>query len=99
MPREAYSYRSDPAVPAFPDDRPIIIFDGKCVFCSVFARFILRHDRTRRFRLLAAQTPIGAALYQHYGPPTADYETNILLANGRAWFKSEASIRIFEGLD
>ena len=42
MPREAYSYRSDPTVPAFPDDRPIIIFDGKCVFCSVFARFILR---------------------------------------------------------
>jgi hypothetical protein len=29
--REAYSYRADAAVPAFPDDKPIIVFDGKCV--------------------------------------------------------------------
>jgi hypothetical protein len=31
--REAHSYRRDPAVPAFPDDRPIIIFDGYCALC------------------------------------------------------------------
>ena len=42
--REPFSYRSDPAVPKFPDDRPIIIFDGHCVMCSGFARFVLRHD-------------------------------------------------------
>lgn len=40
--REPYSYRGDPAVPPFPDDRPIIIFDGKCVLCSRFAQFIMR---------------------------------------------------------
>jgi predicted DCC family thiol-disulfide oxidoreductase YuxK len=65
--REAYSYRSDPSVPSFPDEKPIIIFDGKCVMCSAFARFVIRHDGRRRFRLLAAQTPIGAALYAHFG--------------------------------
>jgi predicted DCC family thiol-disulfide oxidoreductase YuxK len=26
-----YSYRSDPRVPPFPDDRPIFIFDAQCV--------------------------------------------------------------------
>ena len=31
---EPYSYRADAAVPAFPDDKPIIVFDGKCVLCS-----------------------------------------------------------------
>jgi hypothetical protein len=35
-----FSYRSDPAVPSFPDDRPIIIFYGHCVLCSRFARFL-----------------------------------------------------------
>ena len=93
-----FSYRDDPAVPAFADDHPIIIFDGKCVLCSRFARFILRHDHARRFRLLAAQTPLGTALYRHFGLPTDRYETNILLADGRAWLKSESSIRIFEQL-
>jgi predicted DCC family thiol-disulfide oxidoreductase YuxK len=94
----AYSYRRDPAVPAFPDDRPIVIFDGNCVLCSAFAQFILRVDRRRRFRLMAAQTPLGAALYEHYGLFADDYRTNILLEDGRVWLKSDGSIRIFEGL-
>lgn len=96
--REPYSWRGDVDVPAFPDDRPILIFDGHCVLCSSFARFILRHDRQHRFRLLAAQTPLGAALYRHLGLDPVDYETNILLEDGRAWLKSEGSIRVFERL-
>jgi predicted DCC family thiol-disulfide oxidoreductase YuxK len=93
-----FSYRCDPAVPAFPDDKPIIIFDGKCVFCSRFANFILRADRHRRFRLMPAQSPIGVALYRHYGLDPFDYTTNILLADGSPWFKSAASLRIFQQL-
>ena len=85
-------------MPGFADDKPIIIFDGKCVLCSRWARFVLRHDRRRRFRLLAAQTPLGAALYEHYGLDPISYETNILLEDGRAWLKSEGTIRMFERL-
>ncbi|MSP03049.1 MAG: DUF393 domain-containing protein [Acetobacteraceae bacterium] len=96
--REAYSYRLDPSVPPFPDDRPIIIFDGMCVMCSGFARFILRVDRRARFRLLAAQSPVGEALYRHFGLDPFTYETNILLQDGRAWLKSEGSLRIFHQL-
>lgn len=98
MIREPFSYRRDPEVPAFPDDRPIIVFDGKCVLCSGFARFVIRHDRRRRFRLLPAQTPLGAAIYAHYGLHPTDYETNLLLEKGRVWLKSEGSIRMFERL-
>jgi predicted DCC family thiol-disulfide oxidoreductase YuxK len=98
MARDAFSYRSDPTVPAFPDDRPILVLDGHCVLCSSFAQFILRTDRHRRFRLMAAQTPLGAALYRHFGLDPTEYETNILIEDGRAWFKSEGSIRIFERL-
>ena len=62
----AYSYRTDPFVPAFADDRPVVISDGECVLCSRSARFILKTDRHRRLRLLAAQSPLGAALYRHF---------------------------------
>ena len=96
--REAYSYRQDAAVPRFADDRPIIIFDGHCALCSGWARFVLRHDRRGRYRLLPAQTALGRALYVHYGLDPEDYETNILLTDGIAWFKSEGSIRMAEGL-
>ena len=94
----AYSYRDDPGVPAFPDDRPLIVFDGHCGFCSGWARFVLKHDRRGRFRLLTAQSPLGQALYRHFGLETRDYETNILIDGGRAYFKSEASIRMAEGM-
>jgi predicted DCC family thiol-disulfide oxidoreductase YuxK len=96
--RAAYSYRIDPAVPSFPDDRPIIIFDGYCALCCGWAKFVLRHDRSGIYRLLRAQSPLGQALYVHYGLDPEDYETNILIADGRAWFKSEGCIRMAEGL-
>ena len=94
--REAYSYRNDPAVPKFPDGRPIIIFDGYCALCSGWARFVLKHDPDGKFRLLAAQSPLGHALYVHYGLDPKDYETNILVTEGLAYFKSEGSIRMAE---
>jgi predicted DCC family thiol-disulfide oxidoreductase YuxK len=98
MQRAPYDYRADPAVPRFADDRPVIVFDGKCVLCSAFARFVMRTDRQRHFRLLAAQTPLGDALYRHFGLDPVRYETYILLDDGQAFFRSEAAIRIFEGL-
>lgn len=95
---DPFSYRQDARVPGFPDDRPVIVFDGHCVLCSRFARFVMRHDKAARYRLLPAQTPLGDAIYRHYGLDPADYQTNILIENGRAFFRSEGSIRMFEGL-
>jgi predicted DCC family thiol-disulfide oxidoreductase YuxK len=94
----AYSYRDDPAVPEFPDDRPIIVFDNVCALCSGWVKFVLRHDQSETFRLLPAQSPLGKAIYQHYGLNSIDYESNILIAHGIAWFKSEGSIRMAENL-
>ena len=96
--REAYSYRTDPSIPDFPDARPIIIFDGHCALCSAWAQFVLRHDPHGRIRLLPAQTPLGHALYVHYGLDPEDYQTNILIVDGLAWLKSEGSIRMAETL-
>jgi predicted DCC family thiol-disulfide oxidoreductase YuxK len=92
------SYRDDPSVPAFPGDRPIILFDGHCALCSGWVSFVLRHDRAAVFRLLPAQTALGTALYRHYGLDPRDYETNILIEDGRAFFKSESAIRMLERL-
>jgi predicted DCC family thiol-disulfide oxidoreductase YuxK len=93
-----FSYRDDPRVPAFADDRPVIVFDGHCVMCSAWANFVLRHDRAGRFRLLPAQSKLGRAIYLHYGLDPEHYQTNILIGGGVAWYRSEGSIRMFEGL-
>ncbi|MEO1245219.1 MAG: DCC1-like thiol-disulfide oxidoreductase family protein [Pseudomonadota bacterium] len=95
---EAYSYREDPAVPEFADDKPIIVFDGYCALCTGWAAFVLRHDKQRRYRLLTAQSELGRALYTHFGLDPRDYETNILIEQGVPWFKAEGSIRMAVGL-
>ncbi len=85
-----YSYRADPAVPRFPDDKAVLVFDGVCVLCSGFARFILERDRDFAFRFTTAQSPLGQALFRHYGLATDDFETNLVLADGRAYAKLDS---------
>ena len=78
-----YSYRLDPAVPAFADDKAVIVFDGVCALCSGFVRFVAARDHRRQFRFISAQSPLGVALFSHYGLDPVNYETNLLIADGR----------------
>jgi predicted DCC family thiol-disulfide oxidoreductase YuxK len=91
-------FDTDPTVPSFPRDRPIIIFDGHCVLCSAWARFVLRHDKRALFRLMAAQSPVGQAVFRHLHLDPDNFETNVLLENDRAWFRSAGTIRMFAHL-
>ena len=93
-----HSYRTDPAVPTFADDKPIILFDGVCALCSFWVQFVLKHDRDGVYRFIPAQSPLGTALYVHFGLDPENYQTNILVKDGVAFFKSEGSIRMAEGL-
>lgn len=74
------------------------MFDGDCALCSGWVQFALRHDRTATYRFLAAQSPLGAALYRHYGLSRTDHETNILIKDGVALFKAEGSMQMISGL-
>jgi predicted DCC family thiol-disulfide oxidoreductase YuxK len=96
--REPFSFRHDARVPAFPDANPIIVFDGHCGFCSAWVQFVLRHDRKKIYRFIAGQSNLGRALYRHYGLDPENFESNILIENGRAYFKADGSLRMFAGL-
>lgn len=43
-------------------DRAVIVFDGVCVLCNGWVRFLLRHDRRERYRFAAMQGDSGRAL-------------------------------------
>lgn len=62
--------------------RDLIVFDGECVLCSAFFRFIIRVDRAERFHFAHAQSPLGAALYRALDMPADDFETNLVLVDG-----------------
>jgi predicted DCC family thiol-disulfide oxidoreductase YuxK len=73
---------------ALPDR--LVVFDGVCVLCSLFARFILRFDREKRFRFATAQSPLGEALFRAHGLRTDVYETNLVLIDGKPNIKFES---------
>lgn len=93
-----YSYRDDPSVPDFPDETPLIVFDGVCVLCNGFARFVAKRDPGNRFRFAEAQSELGGALFRHYGLDDSDFETNLLIQDGRAFGRMEAFVHIVSQL-
>ncbi len=92
----AYSYRNDSSVPGFPDDKPLIIFDGECGFCSRDIDFVLRYDKKNLFRFTPAQSELGTALMRHYGFRTDHYETSLLIENGVAHPRSDGVLRVLQ---
>lgn len=92
--RRAYSYRDDPAIPAFDDSGPIAVMDGDCALCSAGARMIARFDRAGQFRICPGQTELGTALLAHYGLRPDDPESWLLLMDGKAYGSLDAIVRV-----
>ena len=81
-------------MPAFADDRPVVLFDGDCALCSGSARKILKHDRAGRIRLAPTQSPLGRALLVHYGVDPDDPYKMLLIQDGVARQRSDGVLGI-----
>ena len=68
------------------------------MLCSWWVRFVIERDAGARFRFLAIQTPRGSALATRLGVDVANPETNVAITDGRAYFKSDATIWVLAGL-
>src|SRR3569623_2737377 len=76
----------------------IIVFDGVCVLCNGWVRFLLRHDRAGRYRFAAMQSATGATLLGDHGLDPHDPSSFLLLENGVAFCDSDAILRVLAGL-
>src|SRR5579872_4428963 len=81
----------------WPDD-DVILYDGVCVFCSRWIRFIAARDEARRFRFTAIQSPYGGRLAQAFGIDACDPDTNAVIHGGVAFFKSDAALTVLSQL-
>lgn len=71
-------------------DHDVIVFDGVCVLCSGFFKFVVRTDTTGRFRFVTAQSPLGQAMYRDLGLPTDAFETNVVIVDGTIYQRLDA---------
>jgi len=79
-------------------DDDVILYDGVCVFCSRWVRFVAARDRDRRFRFTAIQSPYGRRLAQAFRIDPQDPDTNALIHGGLAYFKSDAALTVLSML-
>ena len=80
-----------------PDD-DVILYDGVCVFCSRWIRFVARRDLNRRFRFTAIQSSYGTRLAQAFGIDPQNPDTNAVVHGGAAYFKSDAALTVLSAL-
>jgi predicted DCC family thiol-disulfide oxidoreductase YuxK len=82
---------------AWPDD-DVILYDGVCVFCSRWIRFVAARDVERRFRFTAIQSDYGSRLAQAFGIDPADPDTNAVVHGGVATLRSDAALTVLSHL-
>jgi predicted DCC family thiol-disulfide oxidoreductase YuxK len=65
------------------DTGAVIVFDGVCVLCNGWVRFLLRHDRRKRYRFAAMQGEAGRALLARHGLDPDDPVSFLLIEYDR----------------
>ncbi len=66
-------------------NKNLIVFDGECVLCSGFFKFMTKVDKQKLFSFATAQSDLGEALYTKYNLKEADYDTNLVFINGKLY--------------
>ena len=81
----------------WPDD-DVILYDGVCIFCSRWVRFVATRDVARKFRFTPIQSPYGTRLAQTFGIDPDDPDTNAVVHGGMVWLKSDAALTVLSAL-
>lgn len=77
----------------------IILFDGHCKLCNGWANFVVKHDKTRSFDLVALQSARADALLKEQFASSYNTNTIILIKGKRVLTKSTAVLHILKGLE
>lgn len=76
----------------------VVVFDGVCVLCNGWVRFLLRYDRRGRYRFAAMQSASGRELLSRHGLDADDPLSFLLVDEAGAWTDSDAIGRVLHGL-
>lgn len=76
------------------DDHSIVVFDGDCIVCNRWVKYIISRDPWDRFRFAASGSEAGERLLRAYGVLEAAMFSMILVEGGRIYQRSSAILRI-----
>jgi predicted DCC family thiol-disulfide oxidoreductase YuxK len=71
----------------------LVVFDGVCVLCTGWIRFLIVRDHATFFRFTPIQSSYGGALARRLGIDPELPQTNAVIIDGNAYFKSDTAIQ------
>ncbi|HSD73263.1 MAG TPA: thiol-disulfide oxidoreductase DCC family protein [Steroidobacteraceae bacterium] len=74
--------------------RPVLLFDGVCKLCTGSVAFVLRHEGDQDLRFAPLQSPAGVRLMQEFSIDPNQMKTFVVIADGKAYVRSDAAIRV-----
>ena len=75
-------------------DTSLILFDGVCNLCNGSVQFIIKRDRRRQFIFSSLQSDAGQQILLQNNRENLDFESILLLEDGKFYDKSTAVLRI-----
>ena len=77
---------------------PVILFDGVCNLCDASVRFVMRHDKKKRFYFASLQSDAAKKVLLHYTDKNNDLNSIVLIEENKILLKSDAVLEICKGL-
>ena len=79
-------------------NKQIILFDGVCNLCNSLVLFVIRHDKTEKFKFCSLQSETGQSILQHNNISSDNIDTFVLLLENQVHTKSTASLKLLKEL-
>jgi predicted DCC family thiol-disulfide oxidoreductase YuxK len=76
----------------------IVLFDGVCNLCNGLVRFIIKRDRTGKFKFASLQSEIGQQWLQRFGLAKNEFESFVLIRGDKYYLKSAAALKMLREL-
>jgi predicted DCC family thiol-disulfide oxidoreductase YuxK len=76
----------------------LAIFDGVCNLCDGAVKFIIAHDRKRKFMFTPLQSAAGQEVLAAHDLPTESFESFIYLRNGKLYQRSTAALYVLKDI-
>jgi predicted DCC family thiol-disulfide oxidoreductase YuxK len=78
--------------------QPVVVYDGVCLLCSRWVRFLLEQDREDRYLFAAMQSDSGRNLLQSHGLDPDSPFSMLLVDGGQGYTDTTAIARILRSL-
>lgn len=81
------------------ETKDVLLFDGVCNLCNGAVNFIIDRDPKGHFQFAALQSDFGQEKLQELGFNTEEFDSLVLLSEGKVYKKSTAALRIARKLN